>query len=407
MSVDVAQPSRTEVPASHVRPADMVGLGLAGLRARRSRTLMTAAGIAVGIAALVAVMGISASSRADLLSRLDALGTNRLQVQAGNSIGGGTAALTDDAVAMIRRITPVQQASGVTSVTGTVRRTPYVSSSEGGGIGVEATDPGLLAALGATMRSGRFLDGAGAVVPTVVLGSDAASTLGITDLTGDPMVYIGEDWFTVVGIMDPIPLFANLNSAVFVDQTFAVAHLGAAAAPQTVYVVARPDQVDAVRGVLPATANPEEPTAVEVSRPTDAIAAKDAANSTLTALLLGLGSVALLVGAIGIANVMVIAVLERRTEIGVRRALGATKNHIRAQFLLESVILAGIGGVAGVLLGALVTVTWTTWQGSVTAMPLVAVAAGVGASLVLGALAGLSPADQAARLDPADAIRPS
>jgi putative ABC transport system permease protein len=407
VSVQSDERTSSEVPASHVRPADMVGLGLAGLRARRSRTMMTAAGIAVGIAALVAVMGISASSRADLLSRLDALGTNRLQVQAGNSIGGGTAALTDDAVAMIRRIGPVQRASGITGVSGTVRRTQYVSSSEGGGIGVEATDPGLLAALGGTLRTGRFLDGASAVVPTVVLGSDAAATLGITDLAGDPMVFIGNEWFTVVGIMDPVPLYANLDSSVFIDQTFAAAHMGAATAPQTVFVVAQPDQVDAVRGVLPATADPEEPTAVEVSRPTDAIAAKEAANSTLTALLLGLGGVALLVGAIGIANVMVIAVLERRTEIGVRRALGATKRHIRAQFLLESVLLAGLGGVAGVLLGAAVTLGWTRWRGSVTAMPLLAVAAGVGASLALGALAGLSPAARAARLDPADAIRPS
>ncbi|MFZ0324789.1 MAG: ABC transporter permease [Actinomycetes bacterium] len=404
---EVAEEHGEPVLPSHVRPGDMVGLAVVGLRSRRTRTLLTAAGIAVGIAALVAVLGISASSRADLLDRLDALGTNRLQVQAGNSVGGGSAALDDDAISMIRRIGPVESASGVTSVSGTVRRSPYVDAGEGGGIGIEATDPGLLRALGGSMAAGRFLDGAGAKVTTVVLGSDAATTLGVTDLRGDPMVYLDDMWFTVTGIMKPIPLFSNLDSSAFVDRTFAVDHLGAATAPQTVYVVADPAAVDAVQAVLPATASPEEPTSVEVSRPTDAIAAKDAADSTLTALLLGLGSVALLVGAIGIANVMVIAVLERRTEIGVRRALGATKRHIRIQFLLESVLLAGLGGVAGVALGALVTLGWTTFQGSATAIPLAGVAAGVGVSLLLGAVAGLSPASRAARLDPADAIRPT
>ena len=395
------------VRPSHVRPGDMFGLGTVGLRTRRGRTFLTAAGIAVGIAALVAVMGISASSRADLLARLDALGTNRLQVQAGNSIGGGAAALDDDAVTMIRRIAPVQQASGVTSVSGTVRRTPYVSSSEGGGISVQATDPEFPGAVGASMSSGRFLDGAGAVVPTVVLGSDAAATLGIADLSADPMVYIGNTFFTVVGIMKPIPLYPTLDSSVYVDQQFAVANLGGATAPGTVYVVASPNDTDQVRNVLPATANPAEPTSVEVSRPTDAIAAKEAANSTLTALLLGLGSVALLVGAIGIANVMVIAVLERRSEIGVRRALGATKRHIRLQFIVESVALAGLGGIGGVLLGTVVTFAWTHIRHTVTSIPVSGVAAGVGISLLLGALAGLSPASRAARLDPADAIRPS
>ena len=393
--------------ASHVRPRDMVGLAVVGLRARRTRTLLTAAGIAVGIAALVAVLGISASSRADLLDRLDALGTNRLQVQAGNSIGGGSASLTDDAVAMIRRITPVESVSGITAVSGTVRRSPYVDAGEGGGIGIEATDPGLLRALGGSMATGRFLDGASARVPTVVLGSDAATTLGITSLEGDPMVYLDDTWFTVVGIMRPIPLFANLDASVFVDGTFAVDHLGAQTAPQTVFVVASPDQVDAVRNVLPATASPEEPTAVEVSRPTDAIAAKDAADSTLTALLLGLGSVALLGGGIGVANVMVMGVWGGPTGCGVRRPPGAGGRHIRLQFLLESVLLAGLGGLGGVLLGSVVTVAWTRVQGSATAIPLAGVAAGVGISLVLGALAGLSPAARAARLDPADAIRPT
>ena len=297
---------RLRPDASRLRLSDVLAVGSIGMRTRKLRTALTATGVAIGIAALVAVMGISASSRADLLAELDALGTNRLEVQAGSSFTGGTAALSDDAIAMIRRIGPVQAATGITTVDATVRRTDYVDEGETKGISVQATDSAFPEAAGATVAAGRFLDAATERYPAIVLGAEAAQRLGIQDLDGAPAVYLSGEWFDVVGILDAIPLLPNLDNAAFVGYPVAEALFDTDPAPSTVYVVTEPDQVDAVRAVLGATANPETPGEIEVSRPSDAIAAKSAADDTLTALLLGLGGVALLVGGIGIANVMVI-----------------------------------------------------------------------------------------------------
>lgn len=407
---DLVEP--TPMPArrvrrSRLRPGDVLGVGSVGLRTRKLRTALTATGIAIGIAALVAVMGISESSKADLLAELDALGTNRLQVRAGTSFTGGEAALADDATAMIGRIGPVEQASGITSVGATVRRNDLVPDGESGGISLQATDPRLADAVGATVAEGRFLDAATVNVPAIVLGADAAATLGVDHVDDGQMVYVDGEWFTVIGVLDPIPLYENLDSAAFIGREVAADVFDTPAAPNTVYVVSDPDSTDAVRSILAATADPDSPSEVEVSRPSDAVAARNAADETLTALLLGLGGVALLVGGIGIANVMVIAVLERRTEIGVRRALGATKRHVRMQFLVEAVMLSALGGVIGVALGILITRGYASVRDIVFAVPVEAIAAGVGASLLVGAIAGLSPASRAARLAPADAIRPA
>jgi putative ABC transport system permease protein len=397
----------TKLPKSHLRLGDVFGVGTVGMRTRRLRTALTALGIAIGIAALVATMGISSSSRADLNAKLNALGPNRLEVQAGQSFRGSDSSLPEDAVAMIRRIGPVEQTSGVTTVDVSVRRTNFIDPNETGGISVQATDPELLSTVGGRLRKGRFLDAATQQYPAVVLGAQAADALGITSLEDDPAVYVGGQWFTVIGILEPIPLYPNLDSAAFIGNPIAQKLFDASTSPGTVYVVTAGDQVEAVENVLGPTANPEAPNEVNVTRPSDAFAAKNAANDTLTALLLALGGVALLVGGIGIANVMVIGVLERRTEIGVRRAVGATRRHIRLQFLLEAVMLSCLGGVIGVVFGIGVTFVYTQARNMVLSIPLVAIAGGVGAALVVGAIAGLSPAGRAAKLAPADAIRPA
>jgi putative ABC transport system permease protein len=404
---DGARPPARPRP-SHLRFVDVLGVGSVGIHTRRLRTALTAIGVAIGISALVAVMGISASSKADLIAQLNALGTNRLEVQAGASFTpGGTAALTDGAIPMIRRIGAVTTASGITTVTGSVRRSDFVDQTVTNGISISATDSYLLAATGATLASGRFLDTATEHFPAIVLGATAAQRLGIHDVARAPRVYVTGNWFDVVGILNPIALFPNLDSGAFIGYPVAEKLFATAAAPGTVFVVTAPDQVDAVRGVLGATANPQSPGEVSVSRPSDAIAAKKAADNTLTALLLGLGGIALVVGGIGIANVMVISVLERRTEIGVRRALGATKRHVRLQFLVEAVLLSALGGVIGVVLGVAITIGYTKVQHIVLSIPALSLAAGIGAALLVGALAGISPAARAARLAPADAIRPT
>jgi putative ABC transport system permease protein len=392
---------------SHLRLRDVVSVGAIGLRTRRLRTALTALGVAIGIAALVAVVGISASGKADLLARLDALGTNRLTVKAGQSFLGQESLLSEDATAMIRRVGPVTAAAGTTGVSASVRRTDRIPAEETGGIAVVAAEPELLAAVDGTVHIGSFLNSATAQYPAVVLGSKAAERLGIRSLDGGPVVYLGGHWFTVVGILDSVPLLPNIDSSALIGYPIAHDLFGTALNPSTVYVLTDTGQVEAVRSVLAATANPQHPNEVSVSRPSDALEAKNAANATLNALLLGLGGVALLVGGIGIANMMVVAVLERRTEIGVRRALGATKRHIRLQFLVEAVLLALLGGLLGVALGIGVTAGYTAVRHMTLSIPVDVVAAGVGAALVVGCFAGLSPAARAGRLNPADAVRPA
>jgi putative ABC transport system permease protein len=390
---------------TRLRPRDVVRTGAVGIRTRRLRSALTALGIAIGIAALVAVLGISASGKADLLAQLDALGPNRLTVTAGQSFMGEESTLPEDSTAMIRRIGPVESAAGTTGVDATVRRTDLVPAEETGGIAVVATEPELLAAVDGTMRTGAFLNAATSKYPAVVLGAKAAERLGIADLAHDPVVYLGGHWFSVVGILEEVPLLPNVDSSAFIGNDIANELFGTERNPSSVYVRTDPDQVEQVRAVLAATANPEHPNEVQVTRPSDAYAAKQAVDDTLRALLLGLGAVALLVGGIGIANMMVVAVLERRTEIGVRRALGATKRHIRMQFLIESMLLALAGGTLGVALGLGVTAGYTRVRDAVMSVPLSTIALGVGAALAVGALAGLSPAARAARLHPADAVR--
>jgi putative ABC transport system permease protein len=395
----------TRVPAPRrLGLRDLIAVGAAGLATRRLRAALSALGVAIGIAAIVAVLGVSESSKADLLAQLDRLGTNLLTVAPGQTFGGDTATLPKGAVGMIRRIGPVKQAAAVATVSDTaVYRNDHIPREETGGLSVAAADLKLPQAVGATLAKGRWLNAATARYPATVLGAATAAQLGV-DRVGS-QVWLGGRWFTVVGILAPVPLAPELDRAALIGLPAARALFGNDGSPSTVYVRADPDQVSGVQGVLAATANPEHPNEVQVSRPSDALAAQAAAKSALNALLLGLGGVALLVGGVGIANVMVIGVLERRSEIGLRRALGATRGHIRTQFVVESLLLALLGGAGGVVLGALVTAAYATHQHWRVVVPLSGVAGGVGVALALGALAGLYPAIRAARLAPTDALR--
>jgi putative ABC transport system permease protein len=392
-----------EAAPSRLLPADVLRVGGVGLRMRRLRGTLSALGIAIGIAAMVAVLGISESSKSDLIATLDRLGTNLLRVAPGQTIFGEDAKLPEQAESMIGRIGPVESVSAVEGVDATVRRTNYISKEETGGITVVAADLDLLTTLGATLRRGVYLDAAKARFPAVVLGSKTAERLGI-DRTG-VNVWIGGEWFAVVGILDPVELAPDLDSAALIGHPIAEELFDAEGSASSIFVRADPDDLDDVLGVLGPTANPEHPEEVEASRPSDALEARAAAKTAFTSLFLGLGAVALLVGGVGIANVMVISVLERRSEIGLRRALGATKGHIRLQFLTESLILAGFGGAAGVLLGTLITMVYASNRGWDTSLPMYVPVGGVVAALAIGVLAGIYPAMRAARLAPTEALR--
>ncbi len=390
---------------SGLRVVDAVGVALSGLAARRGRSALTALGIAIGIAAIVAVLGITASGRADLLATLDELGTNLLRLTPGQGVFSAAEELPDTTPAMVARVGPVRQVTATTRLDVAVRRNDLISELETGGISVLAADPGLAEVLGAEMVSGRFHDAASAAVPAVVLGGVAADRLGITSLQPRPRVFVGDEWFTVVGIMAPLPLHPDLDRSALVGYEAAAELFGATRAPTAVYARVAPERVEDTVAVLPATANPENPDQVEVTRPSDALEARRAADEALTLLLVGLGAVALLVGGVAIANIMVMSVLERRREIGVRRALGATRGHVRAQFLLESLLLAGAGGLLGAGLGAAITVGFAANQDFTVAVPLPGLAASIAAALLIGGLAGLYPAIRAAKIPPAEAVR--
>ena len=402
----VATSGTGRLAPSALHPYDLLRVASVGLRSRRLRASLSALGIAIGIAAMVAVLGISESSKANLLQALDELGTNLLVVEAGGGfIGNEDAALPTTAETMLRRIGPVDQVSSVTSVDATVLRTDVAPADQTGGITVKAADTELLETLVGEMADGEWLDEARAGLPVVVLGSVTAERLGITDVGDGVQVWLGDRWFTVIGIMEPLGLAPDLDTSAVVGRDIAIAELGAAEAPGTVYLRSDPDEVDDVQAVIAPTANPENPDQVDVSRPSDAIEARAAASNAFTALFLGLGAVALLVGGVGIANVMVISVLERRSEIGLRRALGATRRHVSVQFLSEALLLSAAGGIAGVVLGAAVTAGYDAARGWEVVVPTVGLAGGVAAALVIGAVAGLYPAMRAARLAPTDALR--
>jgi putative ABC transport system permease protein len=400
----IAGPQRPRLVPARLRPLDVVRVGGAGLRTRPARVFLSALGIAIGIASMLAVVGISTSSREDLNRRLAALGTNLLTVSPGQTFFGEQSHLPDRATSMIGRIGPVTSVSATGTVDAHVYRSDRIPAAESGGVAVLAARTDLLGPVGASLATGTWLNGAIARYPAVVLGATAADRLGVGLAGPQVQVWLGKHWFTVVGVLHQVPLAPELDTAALVGWPEAEHDLGFDGYPTTVYTRTRDNAVEDVRRVLAATANPEKPNEVKVSRPSDALAAKQATDKTLNGLLLGLGGVALLVGGVGVANTMVISVLERRAEIGLRRSLGATRGQIRVQFLAESLLLSALGGAGGVALGIAVTGSYASAQGWPTVIPVWATVGGASATLIIGGLAGLYPAVRAARLAPTEAL---
>lgn len=384
--------------------ADVIRTGGSGLRSRPMRVFLSALGIAIGIAAMIGVVGISASSTAELNRRLAALGTNLLTVTPGKTFAGGAAHLPDEAVEMVRGIDAVESVSAIGRTDAKVYRNDRIPAVQTSGISVYAARTDLAGTVGIDVVSGRWLDAATERYPAVVLGSRSAQQLGVYQAGPDVQVWLGGRWFTVIGLLAADELAPELDSAALIGWPAAEQELGFDGHPTTVYTRAEEEHVADVQQVLAATANPENPNEVDVSRPSDALAAKQATDDALSGLLLGLGAVALLVGGVGVANTMVISALERRAEIGLRRSLGATRGQIRTQFLCESLLLSALGGLGGVALGIAVTAGYASYQGWPTLVPPWAMAGGVAATLLIGGLAGFYPAVRAARLPPTEAL---
>jgi putative ABC transport system permease protein len=411
-----AGPGRTgRAPAAaRLRASDLARLAAVGLRTRKLRAALSALGIAIGVAAIVAVLGLSASSAAAVNTEIAALGTNLLTVQNGQTFSGGTAELPLQAPGMISRLAGVYQVQSTGSISANAYRSPLISGLNSNGLTVDAATLGLPAAAETSLAQGEFLNAATQREPVCVLGATAAQLMGIDQIFPGERIQVrmtnsggnqtGAMWLYVTGILKPDVLVPGINSSVFTGFPFAEKDLQFDGHPSTVYVKATDNRVNAVDSLLAAQANPQNPSYVNVSQPSSALVAEADTKAAFNTLFLGLGAVALLVGAIGVANIMVIAVLERRSEIGLRRALGATRGHIRTQFLSEAILLALIGGVAGVLAGAAATSRYAHHKGWATVIPTQAWAGGLAAALLIGALAGLLPAIRAAQMPPTQAL---
>lgn len=380
----------------------MFRLGSTGLRSRPMRVFLSALGIAIGVAAMIAVVGISVSSKAQVNRQLDRLGTNLLRVSPGKDGSDRVVPLPTSAVPMIDHIAPVQHVAATGELSAAVYRNDHVPAGQTGSIAVLASGTDLLDTLNAQVSTGSWFTPATFRFPAVVLGSTAADRL---DARRPGMrLWLGGQWCAVVGILAPVPLAPEIDNAALVGWQAAQTYLRFDANPTTVYVRVAESQVVTVQSVLARTAKPDAPGTVRVSRPSDALAARQASNSALTGLLIGLGGVALLVGGIGVGNTMIISVLERRPEIGLRRALGATRGQIRGQFVAESLLLSLLGGVGGVLLGTGITALYALNRGWPTVVPPWVTLSGLGATLAIGAIAGLYPAIRASRMSPTEAL---
>ncbi|MFI6528453.1 ABC transporter permease [Streptomyces uncialis] len=391
-----------DLKPSRLSARDVLRVGAVGLRARRARVVLSALGIAIGIATMVAVVGLSESSRADLMARLDRLGTNLLTAEAAEDPSGTRVKLAKSAVAMVERVGPVQHATATADVDARIRRSDVVPEERTAGVIAQAARTDLLSTLGGEVDRGVWLDGAGERLPVTVLGARAANRLGVTR-TGETIM-MDDIRVVVVGILKPIELVPALDRVAMIGFPAAERYFGFDGHPTTVFERSTDASVEDVRAVLARTVSPGNEAGVTVSRPSDALAAKAATDEGLTNLMLGLGAVALLVGGVGVANTMVISVLERRQEIGLRRSLGATRGAIRLQFLTESLLLSALGGVTGALLGAAATGGFARFQGWTAVVPPWSLAGGLAATLVIGVVAGLYPAIRASRTHPTVAL---
>jgi putative ABC transport system permease protein len=386
-----------------------------GLRARPLRAGLSALGIAIGTAAIVAILGLSSSSQAGLLAEIDRLGTNLLTVEAGHSITGEDASLPLEAPARMTLLGHVQRPAHTALIKHEyVYRNPMIPVGNTGGLQVRATSLNLLPVLNTGVARGTWLNAGTAREPVVVLGSAAAAQLGVDRVDPGRRVWLGDQWFDVAGVLEPSPLAPDVDTSVLIGYPAAQRYLGyvvltggeqKAGPASSIYVRAATGHEAAVQSLLARTVNPQAPNEVNVSQPSDVLTARAAAAGAFDSLFLGLGVVALIVGAVGVANIMIISVLERRSEIGLRRALGATKGQIRTQFLAESILLAVIGGAVGVLAGIAATAVYASSKHWAIVIPAEAWTGGIASAILIGAFAGLMPAARASRMPPTVALR--
>lgn len=394
-----------------MRLIDVVSQAVRGLTSRKLRTALTALGISIGIASLISIQGITEANQADARAEIDALGSDFLFITPGTGVTEEAELLSYAPAMLDTHLSPVEYVAALYPVDARARRNALIPEVQTGGVtvsAVTAADLDLLEPVNGSVAFGRFHDPTSVEVPAVVLGSLAAERLGIRHLTGHPTINISGADFSVIGVLNEFEtLNTDLNRTAIIGLTVATKLFETPDTPGAIYAQVRPELLDDVRELIPAQANPAAPGEVAVSRPTEALEIREVIDETFARILQALAIIVLAVGGIGIANIMVISVIERRGEIGLRRSLGATRKHIASQFIIESTVLSLLGGLLGVAIGVSIVVGYARYKDFEIIIPWFWLSIGVGAAFALGALAGLYPAWRASRLDPAEAVRPA
>lgn len=390
------------------RVLDLLRTAWIGATGRVSRTILASLGIALGVAAYVALSGIAASNQAALLARLDALGANLQVVTPGQDSSGQPVPLPEYAPETIARQRAVERVGVfLTAPDGAqVFKNELVPSTNGNAIAVAVMRPGALDAVGVGIAQGHGIDRNNEQLPVAVLGSEAAYRLGVNE-PGD-RVLIDNSWYGVIGILEAAPQAQDIDSSVLIGADYALAHYAGQADVigriSRIYVRTRPGNAEALRRMIAHAANLSGGNA-SVTASTNLSEARNTTNDSLTALGLMIGAIALAVGGMSIANMMIVTVMERRGEIGLRRALGATRGSIRMQFVTEAAMLSAIGGLVGVAIGAGTAIGVASGTGQPPALDWTGLPFAWAAAILVGILAGLYPATRAARLTPTEALR--
>tara|TARA_B100000959_G_scaffold220128_1_gene232587 strand:- start:364 stop:1551 length:1188 start_codon:yes stop_codon:yes gene_type:complete len=388
---------------------EILSVAISGLTARKVRTLLIMLGPVLGAAGIVAAVGLNESAKGDVRQTLERLGTNLIVASADGSFSAGEApTLPEDAVERVMNVSTVDRVAGITEI-GSLTVLP----SQGGKdffrtipVPVLTSDQNLLTVLDAQMLYGRFVNGADEdnIFRSAVIGQDLANDYQY--LPGEVRtIDVDGETYGIVGVLEKVDLVPKLDTAVIIPKSAAEEDFDVEQKPTTLYVRATEGNVDSTADALPMAINLGGNEAVTVAVPSDLLEAQGAVDTTLRNILFLMGGLALLVGGVGIANVMSISVIQRSGEIGIRRALGHTKMTIALQFVLEALFVGVLGGIVGVVTGVSVIYLVSSILGWIATLniPLFLVAGGM--ALIVSVIAGLYPAWKAARLEPLETLR--